>query len=509
VLALLRSQQDEEVGSVDDAAHELGQQHVDSSPEDVLALLQTQPSYAQADEVGAVVEEEDVPLPGSQPKLSKRDDGAALPDFFFMPSANTVIEPEPAPEPTKPAAINPYLSARRPKKDRKDAYDLMMERGLKSHWETERVDVASAESPFGATKPRIYTAVGDFVAYKLGTEASAIAYGDPLDQRYEANELMKPAALLPEGVNPRHREDYLSDAIFRSVFRMSRVDFSELPKWQQKLHKLEHSLLDGDTIDWHRQQSMDTARRDGAARLALEEQAEAEAWEDVLQRELRTQAAVAGKREARQQQIQNHMHVQSRSDLKAPPLITHQLKFEDRKVPTSAPPSVDSGRASTTSGSHSRRVPPAVSPRLPDGWKSARSRSTGQEYFFNIETGERQWSHPATPRHVPAARGMVRAPSAEEVAASNYLRDVMQVVGGHRSPTSSPNSGSTAASPAGSIPSGTPRNVCAQQPPSPPGWKRAISRRENRPFYYNEKTGERLWKLPGANGQGARRIPDI
>ena len=203
------------------------------------------------------------------------------------------------------------------------------------------------------------------------------------------------------------------------------------------------------------------------------------------------------------------MHVQSRSDLKAPPLITHQLKFEDRKVPTSAPPSVDSGRASTTSGSHSRRVPPAVSPRLPDGWKSARSRSTGQEYFFNIETGERQWSHPTTPRHVPSVRGMVRTPSAEEVAASNYLRDVMQVVGGQRSPTSSPNSGSTPASPAGSIPSGTPRNVRAQQPPPPPGWKQAMSRRANRPFYYvyNENRRATTMEAPGRQWPGGPTDP--
>jgi hypothetical protein len=42
---------------------------------------------------------------------------------------------------------------------------------------------------------------------------------------------------VPEGVDPTKKEQYLSDAEFQEVFKMSKVEFNALPQWKQNNHK--------------------------------------------------------------------------------------------------------------------------------------------------------------------------------------------------------------------------------------------------------------------------------
>jgi len=48
---------------------------------------------------------------------------------------------------------------------------------------------------------------------------------------------------LPAGVDPNHKEDYLSDADFKDVFKCSRAEFKELKPWKQQALKKDAGLF--------------------------------------------------------------------------------------------------------------------------------------------------------------------------------------------------------------------------------------------------------------------------
>lgn len=55
--------------------------------------------------------------------------------------------------------------------------------------------------------------------------------------------LLRRGANWPEGVHPNRREDFLTDASFLEVLRISRSDFGRLPGWKQRQIKCDADLF--------------------------------------------------------------------------------------------------------------------------------------------------------------------------------------------------------------------------------------------------------------------------
>lgn len=71
---------------------------------------------------------------------------------------------------------------------------------------------------------------------KLGAE-----FADPNITQYSFEELK--GANFPDGVDPTHKEQYLTDDVFQSLFGMSKADFNAQPLWKRKKQKKEHQLF--------------------------------------------------------------------------------------------------------------------------------------------------------------------------------------------------------------------------------------------------------------------------
>ena len=174
--------------------------------------------------------------------------------------------------------------------------------------------------------------------------------------------------------------------------------------------------------------------------------------------------------------------------------------------------------------------PRAISPPqlvLPSGWACAVSRSCGKIFYYNRDTGERQW---AVPRFDGARKDRPRAIAssplkpdqtdrysicAQDREASHgrlspqpfYDPMTTSVGGATASPRqlpSTPKSATFEARPghpeqqfdrqSGKSPVPNPPSL--QHAPLPPGWRVATSKSKRLPFYYNPLTGQKQWKHP-------------
>jgi hypothetical protein len=48
---------------------------------------------------------------------------------------------------------------------------------------------------------------------------------------------------FPAGVNPNTREIYLDDSDFKSIFKMTKMEFANLPRWKQVRAKKDNELF--------------------------------------------------------------------------------------------------------------------------------------------------------------------------------------------------------------------------------------------------------------------------
>lgn len=80
------------------------------------------------------------------------------------------------------------------------------------------------------------------------TDAPAAPPSQPQEFKYQRLQDFFPYEQLKtmraeDGIDPAHREDYLSDADFEAVFSKSRKDFQAMPGWRQIRAKKEADLF--------------------------------------------------------------------------------------------------------------------------------------------------------------------------------------------------------------------------------------------------------------------------
>ncbi|XP_070841659.1 villin-1 [Chaetodon trifascialis] len=88
---------------------------------------------------------------------------------------------------------------------------------------------------FGAISPSDQRGRPSFGIIKLSSPGGNVSPSAGRSEKYLDPELLinKSADELPQGVNPSHREDYLSDEDFERLMGTNRPDFLRLPQWRQ------------------------------------------------------------------------------------------------------------------------------------------------------------------------------------------------------------------------------------------------------------------------------------
>jgi hypothetical protein len=104
----------------------------------------------------------------------------------------------------------------------------------------------SSPSPTKAAAPATVAAVASSApsppaaAASNTTAGGSGSYADPASKKVPYDSLKSG---LPEGVDPAHKEEYLDDASFQSMFGMDRIAFRALPKWKRDDAKKKHGLF--------------------------------------------------------------------------------------------------------------------------------------------------------------------------------------------------------------------------------------------------------------------------
>ena len=322
---------------------------------------------------------------------------------------------------------------------------------------------------FGAARSKRSVAVSRFLSAKAGATAStAAAFAEAESSAFRPDQLAAERSALPDGVNARQRERYLSADEFERLFGMSASDFGALPRRQRMLLKAKVGLLDGAQSD-----------REITDRIAQAKQQQS-GW--------------------------------------ASPSTAHQSPVRASTAAETKP-----ARAYSPSATQAARSPRGVPPPqllLPSGWSCAVSRSTGKLFYFNRDTGERQWRVPrfdggagragaSPPRAVAPGRGTLaqlglrpRLSSATAGLPSPGQRGGAPARPVHQNANTSvdatrrrPSPLQERRSPEGTAAVDT-RYSVDSAPRLPVGWRSAMSRTRGVPFFYNVQTGEKQWQPP-------------
>ena len=413
---------------------------------------------------------------------------------------------------------NKYLDKRRHKKatvSQDDKHLMMISRGrrfarVSENWDQDAAAAAAATAAlaaegyrqvgiFGVAHNGQAEPVSGFLRAKQWTNSGRPhAEGAPLSRlppelsqvSCPPDDLRAERSALPAEVNPRLRELHLSAEDFNLQFGMSLASFAALPRRQQMMLKAELGMLDGSNTDTEITERLAKARQRPAA---------------ITNRTLQPTSRVPPVTRLAGVNLSTPQHARAVS----PVLYRPAPVAAKPPTPTILTPVV---RAAAVVPSPREISPPPLA--LPGGWSCAVSRSCGKVFYYNRETGVRQWAVPSfngssntatRSRDSPYTQRSMRQPDQQRPLPSPARQTPPRPSPQKAAVTETRQTASASPRPAPATPTAaySPRtgNATHRQPaasPStlPPGWRVTTSKSKGLPFYFNTGTGQKQWQHP-------------